>query len=109
MAEHFVEEEVQGFFIEGSWYYVVLQSGRVLNILHSSLIQPDIYNADDYYTYLLIEAKEGFYLFRQRIVKNVASGWILERQMDREDAPSFELCCRQLSEKLAQANYLPPL
>lgn len=109
VEEKFLEEEVQGFYIDRSWYYVVLHSGRVLNIIRSAPIQPDIRDVSDYCTFLFVEAKEGFFLFRQRIVHNRAQPWICEREFKPDETSGFfDRFYAELKKILAEANTCSP-
>lgn len=90
-TEIILNEEVKDFYLEGDWYYVILRSGRCLNIIRSQSVQPTIDDPHDYPAYLWVEAKEGFFLFRQQFLMGRAGAWVVEKQIVPADAADFFL------------------
>lgn len=88
-TEIILNEEVKDFYLEGDWYYVILRSGRCLNIVRSQSVQPAIDDPLDYPSYLWVEAKEGFFLFRQRFLMGRGGPWVVEKQIVPADPADF--------------------
>ena len=76
-----IEDEILNFYIDGNIYYAVSKLGIVLNIIHIVSIQPKINDFNDYFTYLWIEALEGFFILRQRIKEKIAEPWVIEKKI----------------------------
>lgn len=86
---HPIGEEVTHFVTEANQYYAVTLTGRIVNIVRSKAYQPSIENAEDYTTYLWVEAREGFFLFSRRIRNGKADSWILDEEMVPERPDHF--------------------
>ncbi|MCL5038069.1 MAG: ATP-binding protein [Chloroflexi bacterium] len=84
-----MEMEVTRFHYDPNSYYALLIDGQKLNILRSVSIQPEIEDPGDFNTYMWAEAREGFFLFRQKFIENRPMGWVLESHVIPRKAVGF--------------------
>ncbi|MBI2265206.1 MAG: hypothetical protein HYU64_08545 [Armatimonadetes bacterium] len=84
-----INEPVQGFYGNPDGYYAVSTNGRIINIVRSASIQPEIRNHEDYVTYLWVEAQEGFFVFSQRVLNQRCEEWMVRRRITPSDKAEF--------------------
>jgi len=85
-----VHREVKHFVTNEFSYYGVTDTGFLFDIIKSKNIQPPIEKEEDFYCYLWLECVRGFYLLRQRFIKDAPQEWYLEVEIiPRERYPLY--------------------
>jgi len=84
-----LKEEIRHFLTEPTGYYAISASGRILQILKSQPIQPDIIDFEDFTTFLWVEALDGFYLLSQHFKDGRPGSWYIRRLLVPEERHRF--------------------
>ncbi|MEW6201203.1 MAG: hypothetical protein AB1546_04460 [bacterium] len=87
----FKSDEVLKFVTYPKGYYALLRSGRRLDIIHAVPFQPEIVDFDDYYTYLLVHADQGFFILRQQVKENQVCPWFVLCEFTPKESHQFAL------------------
>lgn len=89
MQTHVLDEEIAHWVSDDRGYHAYTRGGTALHIVRSASVQPPIKRPEDYPTWLWVEALQGFYLARQRIVDGVPQEWRLVRQLVPSERHGF--------------------
>ena len=69
------QHDVTHFIPYDKGYYAILRNGARLDIVRIQAFQPPIENFEDYFSYLLIETLDSFFILRQRVLENRTLPW----------------------------------
>ena len=81
MQEQILCDDVLHWVTDDLGYHAYSRGGLVLSIVRSASIQPTISDEQDYVTWLWVEALQGFFVMRQRIVETQPQGWVIVRRL----------------------------
>ncbi|MHB2016735.1 MAG: hypothetical protein ACYCW6_07285 [Candidatus Xenobia bacterium] len=84
-----VEDEIVHFLCDPSIYIAYTRRGLKLHIIRSTTLQPDIANDQDFFSYMWVEAKEGFFLLTQHFLEGVPKLWTVYREMIPTEPQNF--------------------
>lgn len=81
--------EIINFVTEGGVYCFKTADRRRGDIAKVRTLQPSVLNHDDYYSYMWVQAVQGYFLLRQQFLGGQAQEWRLIREITVED-PGME-------------------
>jgi hypothetical protein len=93
-----MEDEVLNFVTEQSVYSAYTGRGLRLDIIRTSTHQPPIVDAEEFRTFMFLEARQGFFLLSQQFVKGAAQRWVVYRELIPKDSFDFY---KRFSERLS--------
>jgi len=85
----FKSDEVLKFVTYPKGYYALLRSGQRLDIIRAFPFQTDISDFNGYYTYLLLQTLQGFFLLRQQVKENRVYPWVVFCEFVPEEPHQF--------------------
>ncbi|MEW5946576.1 MAG: hypothetical protein AB1742_10300 [bacterium] len=97
-----VSEPVTRFVAYDRGYYAILRNGARIDVIRAFAFQPDIKDFDDYRSYLLLQALQGFFLLRQSVRENRVSPWTVVCEIVPKDTAGFFSALHDLRESLCE-------
>ena len=82
-------EEITHFEAYAQGYYALFRTGARLDIMRVQVFQPPIRDFDDYFGYMFVQARFGYYILRQHIFENKARPWELYLEIEPRDPVHF--------------------
>ena len=77
--------EVINFVMESGVYCFKTADRRRGDIAKVRTLQPSVKNHSDYFSYMWVQAVQGYFVLRQRFVDGKAQEWRLIREIEVED------------------------
>lgn len=84
-----LDDEIAHWVSDVQGYHAYTRGGAALHVVRSASVQPPITHPEDYHTWLWIQALQGFYLARQRIIDGVPQEWRVVRQIVPSEGHGF--------------------
>ena len=84
-----INDDITHFVYDEHAYCAYTARGLRLDIRRAVSVQPDIPDGEDFYSYMWVDAQQGYFLLAQRFIHGRAAGWMVYREMIPHDSHGF--------------------